>query len=468
MQSEKMNIKIREAAENHHPAYDEKAWEKMEKLLDKHLPQKKDVRRRIIFFLLLFLLLGGGAATLFFAGKNPKDNPLSKAVTQPAAPVTNMPSSVNNETTGTEKNSTAITDVTKTPAGSNIPDNTTHAVNHTAISGTSAIPESIGVAKEQKKNTGITRVVGTKKTSSPPSATEGNKQVTGVDVKNNFQVPGLFDPAKAPDNNSIIAVTPALKNPETIQPAVDPHENIQSKSEINKPVHKEETTLDKSPAATTVKIKNIKRSSFSLNFSAGPDVSATSSGKPGKMKLLAGLGLGYTFKDRLSIRTGFYVADKVYTALPEDYHPPARFYYYYPNLEKIDASCRVYEIPVNLSYHFGHTAKQSWFVSSGVSSYLMKKEAYNYFYKSSPTSPTISRKRTMQGVNKHYFSVFNLSAGYQKNISKSVSVTVEPYIRVPLSGVGYGKVKLNSSGVLFTFGIKPFELFKKNPDARRK
>ena len=47
---------------------------------------------------------------------------------------------------------TAITDVTKTPAGSNIPDNTTHAVNHTAISGTSAIPESIGVAKEQKKN----------------------------------------------------------------------------------------------------------------------------------------------------------------------------------------------------------------------------------------------------------------------------------------------------------------------------
>lgn len=74
----------------------------------------------------------------------------------------------------------------------------------------------------------------------------------------------------------------------------------------------------------------------------------------------------------------------------------------------------------------------------------------------------------MQGVNKHYFSVFNLSAGYQKNISKSVSLTVEPYIRVPLSGVGYGKVKLNSSGVLFTFGIKPFELFKKNPDARRK
>lgn len=461
MQSEKMDIKIREAAENHHPAYDEKAWEKMEALLDKHLPQKKDDRKRFIFFLLFFLLLGGGAATLFFAGKNRKDNPLSKAVTQPAVPVTNKPSSVNNETTVTEKNSTTKTDVTKTPAGSNIPDNTKNAVNLSTLSGTPADPKKTIITKEQKNATGITRVVGTKKTSAPSSPTEVTKQVTGVDTKNNFQVPGLFDPAKTADNKSIVVVTPALKDPETIQTAVIPQENRSSKPEIIKPANKEETTVTKSPAATTGKLKNIKRSSFSLNFSAGPDVSATNSGKPGKIKLLAGLGIGYTFKNRFSIRTGFYVADKLYTALPEDYHAPARFYYYYPNLEKIDANCRIYEIPVNISYHFGRTPKRSWFVSSGVSSYLMKKETYNNFYKSLPSGPTISHKYILEGENKHYFSVFNLSVGYQKNISKSVSVTVEPYLRIPMSGVGYGKVKLNSSGVLFTFGVKPFELFRK-------
>ena len=60
MQFDFFDKKIKEAAENHHPAYDEKAWTKMEKLLDKHLPQKKDDRRRIIFFLLLFFLLVGG------------------------------------------------------------------------------------------------------------------------------------------------------------------------------------------------------------------------------------------------------------------------------------------------------------------------------------------------------------------------------------------------------------------------
>ncbi|MEI9808878.1 MAG: hypothetical protein WDO16_13995 [Bacteroidota bacterium] len=61
MQSEDFDSKVRQAAEQHHPNYDEKAWSKMETLLDKHLPPKKDRRRRIIFFLFTFLLLVGGA-----------------------------------------------------------------------------------------------------------------------------------------------------------------------------------------------------------------------------------------------------------------------------------------------------------------------------------------------------------------------------------------------------------------------
>ena len=55
--------KIKEAAEQHHPAYDENAWRKMESLLNQHLPQEKNRRR---FFLLAFtvLLVGGGAFIL--------------------------------------------------------------------------------------------------------------------------------------------------------------------------------------------------------------------------------------------------------------------------------------------------------------------------------------------------------------------------------------------------------------------
>ena len=41
MQFEEFDKKIKEAAEHHHPAYDEQAWGKMNKLLDKHMPQKE-------------------------------------------------------------------------------------------------------------------------------------------------------------------------------------------------------------------------------------------------------------------------------------------------------------------------------------------------------------------------------------------------------------------------------------------
>src|SRR6266566_1673095 len=60
MLSEEFDKKVKEAADHHHPSYDEKAWEKMEKLLNKHLPQKKDDRRKYILLLLLFLIMGGG------------------------------------------------------------------------------------------------------------------------------------------------------------------------------------------------------------------------------------------------------------------------------------------------------------------------------------------------------------------------------------------------------------------------
>src|SRR4030095_16821000 len=57
---ENFDKKIKEAAEQHHPAFDENAWRKMESLLNQHLPRQKDKRR---FLLLAFavLLVGGGA-----------------------------------------------------------------------------------------------------------------------------------------------------------------------------------------------------------------------------------------------------------------------------------------------------------------------------------------------------------------------------------------------------------------------
>ena len=61
MQSENFDKKIRDSLSQPPPGNDNPSWDKMEALLDKHMPVEKKDRRRIFFMLFGFLLLGGGA-----------------------------------------------------------------------------------------------------------------------------------------------------------------------------------------------------------------------------------------------------------------------------------------------------------------------------------------------------------------------------------------------------------------------
>ncbi|MBK6936118.1 MAG: hypothetical protein IPH18_03985 [Chitinophagaceae bacterium] len=75
MPFEEFDMKIREAADQHHPAYDEKAWAKMEKLLDKHMPQEKKRRRFIFWFFPLVIVAGAGIFFLLPVKQNSVDLP---------------------------------------------------------------------------------------------------------------------------------------------------------------------------------------------------------------------------------------------------------------------------------------------------------------------------------------------------------------------------------------------------------
>jgi hypothetical protein len=139
---------------------------------------------------------------------------------------------------------------------------------------------------------------------------------------------------------------------------------------------------------------------------------------------------------------------------PNDYHFPNGSSNY-DDLQGVDANCNVDEIPFNLYYSFGKVKSHNWFVSAGLSSYLMKKESYEFYYKTA-VGDTYKNDWSIKNKNKNIFSVLNLSAGYQHTFNKRFSIMAEPYIKLPLSGIGAGKVNLNSGGILFTITMKPF------------
>ncbi len=500
MQSEEFDKKVKEAADHHHPAYDEKAWGKMEQLLDKHMPQEKDNRRRIIFFLLFFLLLGGGAwiiATKPWGNNKSVAQVTQEVQTQNQNPGADTKINIPVNTRIKEENGTQVElsdsigkSETKTVLASS------DSKNKVAVSEVSKEPDDKAVTvfkvkpKSKKTIVAVTTVKVNEQYNRPDINIADSKIQKNNKIENKLQQQELVDDnikMTQPDLDAVITPVMIVNEPVTdnnkkrtvtdpdavIAPGAIINEPVADKNavakdsidaDLNKPVSNEIAGKTDEPVVEKPVVKKTqakKDNSFFITLSSGADISFAGLDKLGKTKLFAGAGVGYTFKNRVTVRTGFYSGRKIYSALADDYHPPANFYNYYPYLEKVDADCKVYEIPVSVSYNFGNSKKQNWFVSTGLSSYLMKSESYDYFYKYTYTGPTLNKKWTIEDENKHYFSVLTLSGGYQQSLSKHLSIMVEPYIKLPFSGVGYGKVKLNSAGLLFSIGFKPFSSPKK-------
>ena len=296
-----------------------------------------------------------------------------------------------------------------------------------------------GIAKKKKKvpEVATSAVVKVSPDKTPASPLES--QISNPVTDKTTAVP---DPM-AQTSSAVPPADPALAN----QNAIQQHKDTA--------VVKVAVPLEENPVVVQKKQSSKKPSRFILTLSAGPDASFTRNGNLGPVIPVTGAGIGYIYRERLSIRAGFYNAAKVYTASPDAYNAPANFYTYYPYLVKVDADCRVYEIPVSFGYHFGARKNHSWFASATISSYLMKRETYNYSYKTSAWGTVQQREWSLNNRNQHLFSVLGLSAGYQRKITDRISFIAEPYLRLPFQGVGYGKVKLNSAGILFSLAIQP-------------
>jgi hypothetical protein len=81
-QMDHMDEIIRVASNSYHPAYDDKAWDKMEALLDRHLPQQADKRRPVAFILFLLFIVGSFLVALLYPWNERGDKPTTS---QPVA-----------------------------------------------------------------------------------------------------------------------------------------------------------------------------------------------------------------------------------------------------------------------------------------------------------------------------------------------------------------------------------------------
>lgn len=188
---------------------------------------------------------------------------------------------------------------------------------------------------------------------------------------------------------------------------------------------------------------------FSFSVMLAPDISAVKVKEVKGVGRAAGINLEYFLLPNLSINAGAIYAYKTY----EVGESSAGSYGYggssgYRKLKSIDGNCRVLDIPINLRYYAFNLQKSRWYVSSGVTSYLMLTEDYEYNY--DRYTPDNYRFYNYRNENQHYFKVLNLSVGYERRLGNHWAMQLEPYTKVPLSGVGAGKIKLNTTGVFIS------------------
>lgn len=458
MPFEENDRRIQEAANQHHPAYDEKAWDKMEKLLDKHLPAEKKDKKRIVFWLFLFMLAGGGAAYMLFKTDGNKNETANNIVKEKAT----VAPAIENEAIQKEK-----IVIPSTRANDKANENLTSTKPYPSVDKKITEPliflstkpsQKIRTTQFNNNNSnlvekGLIDILEKNKTTLQKiHAESGASKKSALNLSN---------------NNVLMPSPPAEKNIDSKN--ILPEKNTENAAAVKTEQTKEQETIavaqkkndadeiTEQPAdkiSAPRKQKNKKGNGLFFSVSAGPEIGKVGSGS-GTVKPAFGIGIGYAFNKRLSIQTGFYSVRKIYTAAGDDYNAPDWWQQYYPNLEEVNADCKVYEIPLVASYNFTTGKKSYFFGSFGLSSYLMKKESYVYHYKTNAGQYRVGN-RVFNNDNKHFFSIVNLGLGYERKLTSAFSFTVSPYVKLPLSGVGFGKVKLNSGGIMIGAVIKPF------------
>ncbi|CAM3629754.1 hypothetical protein MUGA111182_00130 [Mucilaginibacter galii] len=195
-----------------------------------------------------------------------------------------------------------------------------------------------------------------------------------------------------------------------------------------------------------VRSTNTFRHPISLSIIAAPDFNGVGSAfNRTQIGTNAGLLLSVGITNKITMSTGAVYAKKPYTIGFSQYNY-ASDYKFSVNPIDVMADCRVLDIPLNINYQVYSRGINQLSIGTGLSSYFMLSERYSYTY---PGNTIGAGDIEIKNQNKHLFGVININATYQRRINSKFGLNVQPYMKLPLTNIGYGRVNLKSTGVAF-------------------
>lgn len=236
--------------------------------------------------------------------------------------------------------------------------------------------------------------------------------------------------AAVPGNNTAAVTPPAAPN-STVA-------NSQAGYNNNKPG---KSSKDKKPAKASEHY-------VYAGMLASPDISFIHGQKTSPVGVNAGIIAGYAFNKHLSIETGVLFTKKNYYTKGE-YFDKNRIAWFSqrPDVKVIDVqgNCKMIEVPINIRYTFMNKGRNRLYALTGLSTYFMGKEYYDYNLDA--WGSQYPKEVSYNNHINNWFSILNVGAGYERQLGNKTSLRVEPFIKLPVSGVGSGNINLTSTGV---------------------
>jgi len=386
-------------------------WNDMHSILDKKMPQKKERRRFIVWFLsnqgLLLLTIGllviTGSSLFLLSTKEssvvtikklPSSQQPNKFIEDGLAKVSQEPkesiTSANESDQKTRNNISATT-----PSANSID----HVITNNSI--------TKQTVKQSKKYTT------TDQFNQPIQDTPGNSENFGV------------APINLESIHHFLITTNLSEEKKYLSPQPEP---VANKVRIN--------------------TRNNNERGFYAGIMFGVDMSSVhfQSAKTGGT---AGFIIGYSFNKKWSIESGLLWDTKRVYDDGTYFNPPG----YTPTngvtITAVNGKSRLYELPVNMKYTF-ISGKHNLFATTGISSYLMRSENYDYEYTQN-NQPGGHNYLSYTKETKNWFSVANFSIGYTHKIGGAGSIRIEPYLKLPLTTLGTANMPIMSTGLNIGF-----------------
>jgi len=224
----------------------------------------------------------------------------------------------------------------------------------------------------------------------------------------------------------------------------NPYKAIQNTDEATQNMSMQERTVDdKKNERPKSKYPSQKNKGFYFGIAAGPSFSEVKSQGLKKAGIDAGVLAGYQLSNNFSVETGLLFSKKYYYSDGKYFNMskmPANM-----QVVSLEGSSAVFEIPVKVRYRVTAGNKNYFTFSAGLSSYMLtnEKNDYRLLVSGVQQNMTSNYKTTHSYIN----ASVNLSAGYETKISKYSSVRIEPYLKIPLKGIGVGSMHVMSTGL---------------------